>query len=432
MKSIQSRLGTGLLISLIAVFFILWLLVSSSIQSLAENYIASRLHHDIETILTSVDFDKDNKISIHTERIDPVYQRPFSGHYYNIQYKNNALRSRSLWDQTLDSPTPDSGEYITSYQTGPESQTLIVVSSQFIKSNQSLTISVAEDLSPVIHDINKFKNHFALISASILLILLIIQAFILRGGLKPLLNIKSQLTDLEQGNIEQLSDDAPNELKPLIYEINHLLVVLQQRLKRSRDALSDLSHAIKKPLTVLQQVNHDQTSQQQISNIQQLTDRILKRARLSGGSYTGALFDFDSDISALINTIKAMYPDKSIDIDTEIKTSTNTYFDREDMLELLGNLLDNAYKWADSHIIITIDGNNELAITIEDDGKGCKPDSLNQLTERGIRLDESVSGYGFGIAIVSDIVNDYGGTLSFDRSGKLGGFKVDIVLPVRR
>jgi len=102
------------------------------------------------------------------------------------------------------------------------------------------------------------------------------------------------------------------------------------------------------------------------------------------------------------------------------------------MLELLGNLLDNAYKWADSHIIITIDGNNELTITIEDDGKGCNPDSLNQLTERGIRLDESVSGYGFGIAIVSDIVNDYGGTLSFGRSDKLGGFKVDIVFPVRR
>jgi signal transduction histidine kinase len=438
MTSIQSRLSTGLTISLIAMFITLWLLISNGVQSLAENYIASRLHHDIETILTSIEFDKNKTLILNSDRIDTIYNRPFSGHYYTIQHKNNEIRSRSLWDQTLKTRTPDIGKYITSYQTGPEKQILIIVSAQFFIKNNPITISAAEDTSPIIVDIEKFKKYFTVISVGILLALLILHIIILRHGLKPLNTIKLELEDLEKGKIQQLSRKAPGELKPLIDEINHLLNILNQRLKRSRDALSDLSHSIKKPLTVLQQLNKkdkhndiedSKTMSNQINNIQQLTDRILKRARLAGNAYSGVLFDFNDDLNDLLKTIKSIYPDKPINLDTNIQIIKNTGFDREDILELLGNLLDNAYKWANTKILVSIYESDGLHITIEDDGTGSEHNQINQLIKRGVRLDENISGYGFGLAIASDIVKDYKGKLSFEKSDSLGGFKVNITLP---
>ncbi|MFK5893376.1 MAG: HAMP domain-containing sensor histidine kinase, partial [Pseudomonadota bacterium] len=356
LKSIQSRLTTGLLISLLTIFISLWLLVSESIQELAESFTASRLHHDVETLLSGVYFDQHGMLQLNQERINLIYKQPFSGHYYSIQYQQHQLRSRSLWDQALKIGNTVAGKYTHIHQNGPVDQPLIIVSSQFSKQGYQFSISVAEDLTPLILDIEKFKNMFALISIIALVLLLIIQIFILRKGLKPLEEIKIELIALDQGKIAYLSSDVPKELKPLADEINHLLIISHKRLKRSRDALADLSHAIKKPLTVLHHLTDKKENvlesdsikiiNAQVQDIQQLTDRILKRARLSGNIHTGALFDFNSDFLILIKTIGMMYPNKKIEIKTNVPEIVYLHIDREDMLELLGNLLDNAYKWA--------------------------------------------------------------------------------------
>jgi len=437
MKSIQSRLATGLFISLLGIFIVLWMLVSNSIQELAEEYTASRLHHDIETLLSAVSFDQKGSLSLNQERINPIYKRPFSGHYFSIRNQQTSLRSRSLWDQKLlpESATP--GLYIHSHQDGPENQPLIIVTSQFNKQGHQFSISVAEDLTPLISNIQHFKNLFAFTAGIALALLLTIQILLLRKGLQPLNEIKSELSALEQGHITMLSNKGPQELTPVTDEINHLLSILHKRLTRSRDALSDLSHAIKKPLSVLHQLTEQQrfTPQQesikiQIENIQKLTDRILKRARLAGNLSTGARFDLNSDLPILLKTIKAMYPLKQIDISTKISTPITMQIDREDMLELLGNLLDNAYKWANGKILITINETDKLIISIEDDGPGCQLESIEQLAKRGVRLDETTSGYGFGLAITSDIVSDYDGQLQFGHSTLLSGFKVEIKLSI--
>ena len=112
MNSIQSRLATGLLISLIFVFLILWLTVSSNIQKLSENYIASRMEHDVETLLTAISFDKTNTLAINEQYVNSIYKRPFSGHYYTIQHKQTLLRSRSLWDQNLNISKTTNNNYL--------------------------------------------------------------------------------------------------------------------------------------------------------------------------------------------------------------------------------------------------------------------------------------------------------------------------------
>jgi len=442
MNSIQSKLASGLAVSLTLVLLLLWFVVSNNIQKLSENYIASRLEHDIETLLTAINFNINNELVINEQLINSIYKRPFSGHYYTIIHQGNILRSRSLWDQSLSIPKITNTDYIKSNQIGPDNQSLITITRRFNKQNQTITISISEDLSPTINDINQFKKYFSILSLMIFFILLAIQFIVLKNGLRSLKNIRGELNKLEKGAIDKLSTDVPYELEPLVNEVNHLSLALYKRLKRSRDALSDLSHAIKKPLTLLQQFSDTNNSKndnasisflnEQISSIQHITDRILKRARVAGASKFNTPFSINDDLPILLKTIAMMYPEKNIHISLEIPKTMETLIDREDMLELLGNLLDNAWKWAKTTININFIKTHQIVIIIEDDGPGANTDSLNELTQRGVRLDESVHGYGFGLAISSDIINDYEGDLIFSHSDILGGFKVEIHLPDAR
>ncbi len=443
MHSLQSKLGTGLVLSLIAVFTVLWLLINSGIQYLSEEYIASRLQHDTEMLLRTISLDANNQISLNESAIDPVYNRPFSGHYFQISTAQQVIRSRSLWDQQLNSINATTGESKRERQPGPDQQSLLVLSSGFRKHNRQLTIMVAAAVDPVNRNIGRFQIWFASSAAGMLLLLVILQALILRNSLKSLSHLRNELQALQQGKLEFLHTEVPVEIRPLVTEVNHLHKVMAERLRRSRDALGDLAHALKKPLTIIQQFNDryresmpadvHETLVKQSAEINRLTDRILKRARLAGNRQQGTRFSLSLDLPDLISTLEMMYPDKDIKMYVDNRSETEYLFDREDMMELLGNLVDNAYKWARHAINITIDrkSGDEIEISIEDDGPGADLDQLKQILRRGVRLDETVHGYGFGLAIVSDMLAEYKGSIVFGRSDKLGGFRVEITLPMQ-
>jgi len=438
MHSLQSKLSTGLLLSLITAFSALWLLVSINVQFLAEEYIASRLNHDAETLLSNIQFDNKNALSIDTLRVDLVYNQPFSGHYFTVSTKNQTITSRSLWDQKLNHQIVKTGQQLKSLQTGPEQQSLLVVSAGYKKKGHNLTITVAEDLNPINKNINQFKYWFTAMAIGMLLILVMIQIVILRKGLIPLIKIQDELKSLQQGRLEKLSTDVPSELHSLINEINHLLEVMQLQLLRSRNSLGDLAHAIKKPLTIIKQLTDtndipdtsNNTLIKQADEIYQITERILKRARLAGHIHSGTLFSFKDDLSALLKTLEMMHTNKTLNLTTTIPENIICPIDREDMMELLGNLLDNAYKWAVQRISLSVSIDPDLHICIEDDGPGADQDKINELSKRGVRLDEKISGHGFGLAIANDIITDYSGSINFKQSDKLGGFRVDITLPL--
>lgn len=438
MQSIQSKLSTGLLLSLIVAFSGLWILVSFNIQFLAKEYIASRLEHDAEMLINIVNFDGNGDLMIDATRIDLIYNQPFSGHYYVISTDKQSIRSRSLWDHKLKVSNVDTGQQSRTLQQGPEQQSLLLVSTGYKKQSNKLTISIAEDLNPINKNIDQFKYWFSAMALGMLLILVILQALILRKSLKPLTRMHAELKLLQQGQLNKLSTESPSELRPLIDEVNHLLNIMEQRLRRSRDALSDLAHAIKKPLTVIKQITDKDTIPdaarttliKQTDDIYQISDHILKRARLAGHSHTGALFSFSGDLPPLIKTLDMMYANKKILLTTIVPKNVTCPVDREDMLELLGNLLDNAYKWAAHKITLSVHINSELHICMEDDGPGTDLEKINELSKRGVRLDEKMQGHGFGLAISVDIVNDYNGDISFKHSANLGGFKTDITLPL--
>lgn len=438
MQSLQTKLSTGLFLSLVIIFSALWLLVSFNVQFLAEDYIASRLKHDADTLLSRIQFDQNSELVVDSSRIDLIYTQPFSGHYYVINSGKQSVTSRSLWDQKIKQEIVITGQQLQSIQQGPEQQSLLVISAGYKKQGHQLTITVAEDLNSINQNIAKFKTGFAVMAISMLLVLLIFQIIILRISLKPLNKIQNELKALQHGKLDKLSTDAPDELQPLIYEVNHLLEIMQKNLLRSRNALGDLAHSIKKPLTVIKQITskletsdtNRATLDKQSDDIHQITDRILKRARLAGHSHSGTLFSFSEDLPVLVKTLNMMHVNKTIQLNTRIQENIICPVDREDMLELLGNLLDNAYKWASSTITVKVKINSELHIVIEDDGPGADNEKISELSKRGVRLDEKVHGHGFGLAISADIINDYKGNMSFKHSDELGGFRIDITLPV--
>ena len=438
MRSIQSKLSAGLLLSLIIAFSALWILVSINIQFLAKEYIASRLIHDAEMLLNTINFNNNDVLTIDETRIDLIYNQPFSGHYYVISSGDQSINSRSLWDHKLRAIAVSTGQQLRTLQQGPEQQSLLLISGGYKKQNNEITISIAEDLNPINKNINQFKYWFAAMALGMLLILVVLQALILRRSLKPLAKVHAELKLLQQGKLNKLNTESPSELQPLINEVNHLLGIMEQRLRRSRDALSDLAHAIKKPLTVIKQITDKDTIPdatkstliKQTDDIYQISDHILKRARLAGHSHTGALFSFSDDLPALIKTLDMMYANKTLLLITNVPDNVICPVDREDMLELLGNLLDNAYKWATHKLTLTVNIDSELHICIEDDGPGTDLKKIKELSERGVRLDEKIQGHGFGLAITTDIANDYNGSVSFEQSNDLGGFKAEITLPL--
>lgn len=343
MHSLASRLSSGLLISLLMAFALLAVLVSVNIRYVTDDYVASRLQHDTETLLAAISFDNDGRLLLDVARIDPVYNQPFSGHYYVISSGAQTYYSRSLWDQRIEHVVVASGQQRRSEQNGPEQQSLLVLSSGYTLQGYPLSISLAEDLRPIRQDIDQFIYVFIFIAGGILLVLVVLQLLILRRSLKPLQQVKQQLAQLEQGRIERLDSDVPAEIEPVINEVNQLLTILGQRLQRSRDSLGDLAHAIKKPLTVMRQtirrMASDEADRQllmeQVDDIVRLSDRILKRARLAGHSHSEHRFTFDTDLAALIDTLTLMYPERNIQIEQRIAADVNCPVEREDMMELL-------------------------------------------------------------------------------------------------
>lgn len=438
MRSLQQSLAVGLFISLLCAVSMLWWQTKISSRQLAEDNVAKHLEHDAESILAAVHSDSYGHITLARTDIEPVYERPHSGHYYGVTNGRLLIKSPSLNDYPLSIPMIDPGSRRRLYQNGPKGKPLIIIAFGYQKFGHPITIVIAEDLSPTFRLINEFQQRFSIIAAFLLLILVFVQIMILRKGFQPLARLQNQLKALECGERNQINTDVPEEVSALVDEFNHLLSVLDQRMQRKRNALADLAHALKTPLAVLQQLSREDAFRQhpelaqmltsQTAHMQRLMDRVLKRARLAGSGPSASRFDMHQEIPALIRVLKKMYSGKTLIINFSPMSPCILPIDREDMLELTGNLLDNACKWARSTVKITLECNHMIRLIVEDDGPGVEEDALETLIWRGTRLDESVKGHGIGLSIAKLIVEQYNGRLLLGRSPDLGGFCAEAIL----
>jgi signal transduction histidine kinase len=425
-RSLQWALGTlvlAVLLSLTAVGT--WILLQG-----LEQFAASRLAHDADALIAGIPSQ-----GIEIERpLPPVYSQPFSGHYYLVRLSDGRIiRSRSLWDYPFEAADIAPGETRLVLHGGPQGQRLLLWQAGYERQGSTFTIAVAEDLNPLLRALGRFLYLGIGLSLVGALILLSVQRWLLRRAFRQIDAVRTDVQRLTAGEIARLREDVPAEVRPLVGEMNLLIAAWRAHLERSRAALGNLAHALKSPLALILQLAGSEGNgavQEQAERMRTLVDRELKRARLAGGGTPARRFRPSEDGADLIATVNALYTDKGLDIATDIRAPAHLTFDQEDMLELLGNLLDNAAKWARGRVRLTLRATSTLHVLVEDDGPGIEPAEAETLLSRGSRLDETTPGHGLGLAIVGDIVRLHEGEVRFARSRSLGGLAVTVELPI--
>lgn len=438
MRSIQRRLSLGLagallLVGLVLAQTSLWLFDLG-----LRRYLAEGLRSEAELLLGAL-VRGPNGIQLDEQHLNPVHQQPYSGRYFVIELAEQPWRSRSLWDSELAMPAQKG--LAPGLLPGPGDQELLAWRGDYRRFGRQVRIAVAQDYTPLLESFRRAQwTGFALGVAGLLLILAL-QRFTVRRALRPLEEVRQQIAQLQQGQRSELDSRVPDELEPLVAQVNHLLSHTEDTLMRSRNALGNLGHALKTPLAVLVSLADREelrgypelraTLREQLEQIEQRLGRELGRARLAGEALPGAHFDCAEELPGLFSTL-AMIHDRGLDLDWAAPEGLRLPWDREDLLELLGNLLDNACKWAESQVNLTIrTGEDGYSLMVDDDGPGIAEDQRDGVLSRGARLDEQVAGHGLGLGIVRDIVEAWDGRLSLQDS-PLGGLRVRIDLPQKR
>lgn len=379
-------------------------------------------------------------------------QRVYSGRYWQILGTGGETgvrvmaRSRSLWDTEL-TLSPDlvgrlgaRPSAALSYAiAGPQDQRLRVRATRLILPgiDGPVILLAAEDRRPVDSDVGRFfvatAAVFGLLAAG-LVAAVVIQV---RLGLRPLFALSEEIAALRVGRADQLTGAYPGELTPLTDQLNALLQQNRESLDRQRAHVGNLAHALKTPLSVLSAAAAEGSAGlvaivgNQTSIMRAQVDHHLRRARaaarLPGG---GLVTPVAEAVDDLARTLGRLHGEAGVRIDWDTPERLNFLGERQDLLEIIGNLLENACKWARTRVIVRAEasGAERLVLEIDDDGPGLTPDQRRQALFRGGRLDESAPGSGLGLSIVSDLVQAYGGALDLIES-PIGGLRVRVNLP---
>lgn len=438
-ESLEGRLRRQLLVLLLLVMSAVVALVHLGVNRLTHEFVLSRLQHDGESLIAALQQTASGDWQLSADRLPEVYQRVHSGHYYLIQSEGLNFRSRSLWDVQPDVQPLPVGATAEDNQNALPGQNWLGWQQGFQKADRPFSLWIAEDVAPLQAKQLGFELMLVMLVAITVPLLLFVQRRILKRGFARLNPLQNALEARHLGSEIAFPRQVPREVLPLVEAIEQLLKRSDAQISRSRTALGNLAHELKRPLQQLQwyaeQYPQAEELQQLYQRLRELIDRELRRARIAGSSSSGHLFIPTKEIPVLAEVLKKMGRGE-LDFVSDLPDGPMP-FDRDDMLELLGNLLDNAWRYASSQVRLSMYPATEAQgwnLCVEDDGKGVSDEDLARMTERGIRLDEqpgvqSSEGHGLGLSICNAVVESYNGQLSYGHSA-LGGLRVDIFLPV--
>jgi len=261
-----------------------------------------------------------------------------------------------------------------------------------------------------------------------------------RSGIRPVDRLRARLMSVRDGTAPRIDGTYPSEVQPLVDDLNSLLEHRDRAVARAIAKAGDLAHGLKTPLAVLAQEadraaadgQHDlaQAIRQQVDRMRRQMDYHLAHARAAAsGATSGTRSSVAESAEGLSRTLQRLYAERGIAIDVQVHKEHAVRTGREDLDEMLGNLLDNACKWTRSRVIIASAANNgHVVITVDDDGPGVAADMLDQVLRRGVRADEAAPGSGFGLAIVRDLAELYGGSIALS-AAPAGGLRARLDLP---
>jgi len=445
LESLSSRL-----IAAAAVWTLLGLVVGGAVLSnafrlAAQNSFDAALQADMDGLIAAAEPDPDPEggVLLADRFLNHNFDRVYSGLYYQIrQGKTGGQISRSLFDKEINPVNePSKGALTWGSAAGPENQKLRVLSRRVdltpdTKSDADYTFLVAGDMSAVDRQTREFNT--TLFWSFLLLGLGLIAAILLqvKVGLAPLRKVSRSLAKIRDGEARRLEGKFPTEIAPLASELNSLIQHGEEVVGRARTHVSNLAHFLKTPLSVLAAEADAQPGpladmvKRQVFSMRRQVDHYLSRARAAGSlDVLGNRTQVSAVLDDLSRVIARIHAARGIVIDAE--ASDDIYFrgERQDLEEMLGNLIDNGCKWARARVRVRCEkAAGRLVLTVEDDGPGLSAEQRAQVGERGERLDESVPGSGLGLAIVRDISKLYGGFFALDQSS-LGGVLARLDLP---
>ena len=396
----------------------------------------------VQSLTLISEFELDNTGS-QAEMPEQLYNDQFnipgSGLYAFIQSHDGMLwqsLSTLNWQQQPEFVAPDIGaEVFIEDFSMQNNYFLYAYTAEFETSEgyQPVSFYILQDKQVFNTEKSKFANTLWNWLGLIALLLLILLLVSLNAALLPISRLNKQIRQAESGQLDRIDQRYPPELEKLKSSINNLLDTEQQQRSRYKNSLSDLAHSLKTPLAVLSgTVGLPEQAKEPISQINLQIQRQLKRAVAGTTSTFGQAIPIKPVVEKLFNAMDKVYADKKLTLTHDIQHQTLGFNgDMTDLMEILGNVLDNACKAAVKQVSLsTFTSLNKLLIHIEDDGPGIPKDKREQLLERGTRLDSYKEGQGIGMAVVADLVSAYQGQLEVKQSD-LGGAKLTLIFPTK-
>lgn len=415
---------------------------------LFQRHVTRTLTDDLEVhlkqLIAGIDVDPQGALTITRPPADPRFADPLSGLYWQVAVAGGQLlRSRSLWDMTLKLPADElaRGDMHLHEVPGPGGSRLLVAERSVVLSGggakSSARIAVATDLGRVTAATTAFGRDLAVALGVLGLVLAAATSIQIGLGLRPLDNLRRGVADIRAGRRRDLPASVPAEVQPLVEEVNALLEAQAGEIERSRGRAADLAHGLKTPLAALAAdvVRLRASGQEAVANdieaigdaMSRHVDRELARARVRGRarSRTDVSTALAPLVRSLVATVARTPAAQHLSFTVDIPAGALAPFDRTDLAEVLGNLIENAARHAREQVRITADAGANAVIDVEDDGAGIAESEWPRVLQRGVRLDER-GGAGLGLSIVQDVLAAYRWRLTLARS-PLGGLKASIM-----
>jgi signal transduction histidine kinase len=448
----RNSLRLRLLAGGIAAILVALTIAGMGLTVLFERHVARTIAADLDVylkqLLAGIDVGAQGRLMIAQPPADPRFAAPLSGLYWQVVSPDGQLlRSRSLWDTTLQLPGDDiaSGSMHLHNIPGPANARVMAAERSVLLTignrRDAVRVAVATDAARIVAARGAFARELSVALALLGIFLATATSVQVALGLRPLDGTRRAIAAIRSGGRRRLPAGAPAEVQPLVEEVNALLDAQEQEIERSRGRAADLAHGLKTPLAALasdagrlRELGQPDIARdiEAISEAMGRTvDRELARARARAGARRSsrASVALEPLVQSLITTLARTPAGARIRMETRIPINASVPFERTDFAEVLGNLLDNAVRHAASQVCVTAHSEKDgVSIVIEDDGPGIAPTARTGVLERGARLDQRDEGAGLGLAIVLDVLDAYGWRLILDASA-LGGLKATVAPP---
>ena len=455
-RSLQSRQLLAASIGLLAFLALAGFALDRAFVDVAGQGLRERLKAHAFTYAGGIEFARDGSLIPPEASPDSRFDRPGSGLYADVELPNGHWYSGSARgprlprgevlagrEERFDGPLPivkSDGSRGEVYRYGIG----LVDATRSDDAEFPYTIYIMEDAGTLPRQVRVFRQALWGYLGIAGVVLLLLQAVILRWSLLPLRRVIAELTRVQRGQAARMSERHPRELEPLTDSINAFVESERENLDRQRNTLADLAHSLKTPLAVLRtrldnDAGEDELRDELEIQLRRMNDLVgyqLARAASGGHKLFAAPIAIELHAEQIVRGLEKIYAAKGVICEFEIDPDARFHGEPGDLQELLGNLLENAFKWARSRVLLTIQSGATapnrrpgLLIAVEDDGPGIAPERIAHVLQRGVRGDERVQGHGIGLAIVQDMVRSYRGELEVGGSKELGGARIEVILP---